>query len=297
MIREKRTVFLVFGVVWLVMTGAVISLDEATAGYIRTLYHQKRSTEVTTEARSFLSRFPLSPFFGEVAVMGGESAYREKNYYLGRYFFEQAFKKTKEQHLLRQSLLGMAKCTYKMGAYEEAARFFETYAREFDDPLVNPVALYYAAVCALASGRTEDATRYREWLTLRYPDSPYIGLITAPPARTAPSPQPVTSSPQDRGKGGVAVSPPGREGGSSTLNEVGFVMPRLATNTTNILIITNIVTITTTNEVRGENTNVALAMNENDRYLSLLEVKARLLQLKAQTLDEELAGLGIGGLP
>ncbi|MCX7883395.1 MAG: hypothetical protein N2314_09270 [Brevinematales bacterium] len=262
---------------------STVSLDEATANYIHALYQKKRYTEVMTEVRSYLSRFPLSAFFSEVAILGGEAAYKEKNHYLSRYFFEQAFKNTKNTRLLKQSLLGMAKSSYKIGSYQEAAKLFETYVTEFDDPLVNPAALYYAAVCAIASGNSSEASRYQSWLAREYPDSPYISLLT--------SPLPSSSSPSHPTKETTSPTPP-----SSSLNEVAFAMPHiLQRETTNTVIITNWIHLTTTNETPSSPSRT-LTLDDNTRYLSLLEVKARLLQLKAKALDEELASLGIGGL-
>ncbi len=259
-----------------------ISLDEATANYIHTLYQKKRYTEVMTETRTYLTRFPLSSFFASVAILGGESAYKEKNYHLGRYFFEQAFKKTKDKNLLRQSLLGMAKCTYKMGAYQDAAKLFETYASEFDDPIVNPAVLYYASVCALASGNPTEASRYQKWLADQYPESPYLSLlsdVSSPPIPpSSPSISPATSS-------------------QPSLNEVPLAMPQLVQETTtNRIILTNWITLTATNQVTNTVIQPLSSADENSRYLSLLEVKAKLLQLKSRTLDEELAALGIGGI-
>ncbi|MFN3659730.1 MAG: tetratricopeptide repeat protein [Brevinematales bacterium] len=259
----------------------MISLDEATANYIHNLYQKKRYTEVMTETRTYLTRFPLSSFFASVALLGGEAAYKEKNYHLGRYFFEQAFKKTKDKNLLRQSLLGMAKCTYKTGAYQDAAKLFETYVTEFDDPLVNPAALYYASVCALASSNFSEASRYQRWLADQYPDSPYLSLLSD--ISSPPSPQ---SFPSASTKTSNEIS----------LNKVPLAIPQLIQeNTTNTIIITNWITLTTTNQITNTASPPVSSPDENSRYLSLLEVKAKLLQLKSQTLDEELAALGIGG--
>ncbi|MFN4216047.1 MAG: tetratricopeptide repeat protein [Brevinematales bacterium] len=278
---EPRFSFFLLVFLVIVFSQGAISLDEATANYIHNLYQKKSYTEVMTETRTYLTRFPLSSLFASVAILGGESAYKEKNYYLGRYFFEQAFKKTKDKNLLRQSLLGMAKCTYKTGAYQDAAKLFETYVTEFDDPLVNPAALYYAYVCALASGNPSEATRYQRWLADQYPDSPYLSLLSDISSPT---------SPQSSSSASTGTS------NEVSLNKVPLTVPQLVQeNTTNTIIITNWITLTTTNQITNIASQPVSSTDENSRYLSLLEVKAKLLQLKSRTLDEELAALGIGG--
>ncbi len=278
------------------LSTSAISIEEATTQYIYTLYQKQRYTDVTVEARNFLGRYPMASSYATVAILGGEAAYKDKNYHLGRYFFEQAFKKTKNPPQVKQSLLGMAKCSYKLGLYEEAARLFESYAREFDDPVVTPAVLYYAQVCALAAGDHENAQRYRQWHTSRYPESPYLSLLASPSSTPPEDTQPAIQSsptPLAQAKESPKPQPP--------LNEVPFSMPSLpSTETTNLIILTNWVTLTTTNVFTNQQTSpkgqTLPTMEENARYLSLLEVKAKLLQLKARTLDDELSELGIGGL-
>jgi|GEM_PF-2303455 tetratricopeptide (TPR) repeat protein len=275
----QKTPFLLL---FCILSLSSISLEEATFQYIQNLSTKKRFTEVITESRSFLNRFPLSSFYPRVAILGGEAAYKEKNYYLGKYFFEQAFQKAKETIDLRQSLLGMAKCNYKLGMYSEAARLFETYTKEFDDPIVNPAALYYAQVCALSEGRREEAQRYQQILAQRYPDSPYLNALVIPSTPTPPSQNSVATT-----------APEPQKQTPTSLNEVSLNMPPLTTQQTppTTLTLTNWVTIS--NQVSSPPPTNTISINENERLLSLLEIKAKLLKLKDKALNDKLAELGI----
>ncbi|URA10968.1 tetratricopeptide repeat protein [Thermospira aquatica] len=288
--NRKNLFLFLCGMSLFVFGTSSVSIEEATAQYIYSLYQKHRYTDVTVEVRNFLSRYPLSSLYIPVAIIGGEAAYKDKNYNLGRYFFEQAFKKAKQPHQVKQSLLGMAKCSYKLGLYQEAAKLFESYAREFDDPVVTPAVLYYAQVCALAANDQENAQRYQQWHASRYPESPYLSLLASASSRDTSFSieHSVKSSPEEKEQ--KKESPP--------LNEVSFSMP--SSETSNTILLTNWVVVTTTNtftnEKATEKEQTLALVEENNRYLSLLEVKAKLLQLKARALDDELSELGIGGL-
>jgi hypothetical protein len=70
-------------------------------------------------------------------------------------------------------------------------------------------------------------------------------------------------------------------------------MPPLTTQQTppTTLTLTNWVTIS--NQVSSPPPTNTISINENERLLSLLEIKAKLLKLKDKALNDKLAELGI----
>ena len=266
------------------VSAIAIEIDEAKFNLGESLFLEKKYQPALSEFDSLMARYPASSYLNKTLYMAAKSAFAIQQYEKSEAYYRQLGEKSTSSVDQKQALFGEAECNYHLKHWEKSASLFLDFALKFPESPVASSALYYAAKSSESIGLTADAKGLYQRIVTKYPGSTYYQEALK---QTAGNQQLVTNQPVGLANTNFAIT----NGISSP------VFPAIpgSNQMTNMEQFSNFLTTAASNSFEESNKILMdQAVKENqkrqeevDRYRSLLELKAKLLEMKEQAIRDK----------
>ncbi len=286
----------------LALSGALfaIGLDTAKFRLAEKFYNQNNHRKALDECRDLIANHPYSGHVPRALLIAGKSSLALNDFEKASRYFSVLEKRAVKESDKRQALFGFAQSSYRLGRWKDAAVAYMNFGMRYKDSPVAPAALFYAGRSLDAMNLQGDAQSVYQTLAREYPGSPYAREARTPAASPEPPSRPAVPETPDLNvvdlsgalrtiTNTVVITNLFQPDGPAQFPETREDYSVRRVEISNTVVLTQTVVMIDTNEQELERAYRENRRTEEeiDRFRALVELKAKLLEMKEKAVREK----------